>query len=106
MLIEELLTINVYCYKNVPRILILSKGEYVLNLDYKRGEYDINIINKNTRKSYGKLIKLTDQTKLLIKASLRKNENAFISLVNSLILKNIDLVLLNDAIKYNIKDLY
>ena len=102
LLIEELLTINVYCYKNVPRILLLSKGEYILNLDYKKGEYNINIINKNTQKSYGKLIKLNDQTKLLIKASLRKNENAFTSLINSLILKNIDLVLQNDAIKYNI----
>ncbi len=105
LLIEELLTINVYCYKNVPRILILSKGEYILNLDYKKGEYDINIINKNSRKSYGKLIKLSDTTKLLIKTSLRKNENAFISLINSLVLKNIDQVLLNDSIKYNITKL-
>ena len=100
------LMINMYYYNNINKnILLFNKGQNIINLDYKNGGYDISIINRTNNRLIGKLSKITDDTKDLIKESLEKNEKTFNTLINKIILKNIDDSLKNMKIDIDIKEI-
>ena len=76
---------NIYYYHNVnSNNLLFNKGDYILKLDYIRGNFDIKVINRNTNTKYGHFIKLTPATKEIIKTSLDKSEKTFINTMNKI----------------------
>lgn len=85
-----ILMLNIYYYKNLGSLVLFNKGEYILKLDFKKGEYDIQAINRETEETIGHLIKISPKTKEDIKASLAKNEKTFNELINSILLENIE----------------
>ena len=106
ILINNLIAMNIYYYKNVSNnILLIDKGDAIINLDYKEGEYDISIIDKNTNKKYASVSKINEDTKDLIKIELNKGEKNFTSLINKIIYQNIYNDLINLAIEIEIKEL-
>ena len=105
-LIYNLLAINIYYYKNISNsILLFDKGEAIINLDYKEGEYDISIINKNTNKKMANISKIAYDTKITIKNELKKSEKAFTSFINKIIYNNLIKDLEELAINVEIKNI-
>lgn len=101
-----LIMIHLYYYKNVnENNLLFYKDEYILKLDYKKGNYDIFAINRHTEKKVGHLIKIADETKDLIKSSLSKSEKSFNVQINKIIYNNLIEALNNLAIDIDIKEL-
>ncbi len=89
-LIYNLLATNIYYYKNISNsILLIDKGEAIINLDYVEGEYDISIINKNTNKKMASISKVADETKETIKKELKISEKAFTAFINKIIYNNL-----------------
>lgn len=84
-----ILMLNVYYYKNFGSLTLFNKGEYILKLEFKKGEYDIQAINRDTEEVIGKLVKISDTKKDEIKQALDKNEKSFNELINSILLENI-----------------
>ncbi|HAB66262.1 MAG TPA: hypothetical protein DCE23_02740 [Firmicutes bacterium] len=84
-----ILMLNVYYYKNLGSLTLFNKGEFILKLEFKKGEYDIQAINRNTEEVIGRLLKISDPIKDKIKAALDKNEKTFNELINSIFLENI-----------------
>lgn len=104
IIIELISMMNIYYEKNVnSKTLLFNKGEYIIDLGYYKGDYDIKIINKNTKKVFGKLIKVTEETKDNIKASLEKSENTFTNYINRIIFSNIHEALMKQKIQIDIK---
>lgn len=80
-----IIMMNIYYYHNVnSNNLLFNKGDYILKLDYIRGNFDIKVINRNTNTKYGHFIKLTPATKEIIKTSLDKSEKTFINTMNKI----------------------
>ncbi|MBR4694428.1 MAG: hypothetical protein IKP07_06395 [Bacilli bacterium] len=111
---ELYITINVniiammylYYLRNInPKTLLFNKGEYIIDLAYYKGEYDIKIINKNTKKIFGKLIKLNEKANTDIKEALEKNEKLFVDYINNLIYINIRNSIYNQSLLIDIKDI-
>ena len=95
-LIYILLSMYVYCYKNIDNdLLLFNKGDYILKLDYLKGKYDISVINRDTDKKIARLTHLTKETEEAIKAALNKGEKQFNILVNNIIYKNLESAYLN-----------
>lgn len=89
-LLYAYLIIYIYYYKNIgDNLLLFNKGNNIINLDFKNGGYDISIVNKVNGKLNGKLTKIDDDTRLVIKDSLDKSEKAFNTVINDIIFKNI-----------------
>ncbi|MBQ4031555.1 MAG: hypothetical protein II625_07345 [Bacilli bacterium] len=106
ILVNNIIAMNLYYYKNVSNnILLIDKGDAIINLDYKEGEYDISIINKNTNKKYASLSKINEDTKDLIKIELRNGEKNFTSLINKIIYQNLYSNLTNLSIEITIDEL-
>ena len=106
ILVNNIIAMNLYYYKNVSNnILLIDKGDAIINLDYKEGEYDISIINKNTNKKYASLSKINEDTKDLIKIELRNGEKNFTSLINKIIYQNLYSNLTSLSIEITIDEL-
>ena len=106
ILIEQIIMMNIYYEKNVnSKTLLFNKGEYIIDLGYYKGDYDIKIINKNTKKIFGKLIKVTEETTKIIKEALDKSESTFISTINRIIFQNIHESLKNQKLEIEIKNI-
>jgi len=105
LLIINTIVMSVYYYKNIsPNILLFNKGESIINLDYKEGNYEINIVNKNTNEKQAYLSKLTDEVKEEIKEKLNKNEKDFTSYINRIIYDNIYQDIINQNIEITINN--
>lgn len=101
-----LLQMVLYNYHNINNNLMLfNKGNYILKLDHIAGEYDVKVINRLSEKKHGKLTKFSESRKQLVKNSLSKGEKSFNTLINKLILDNIEVSLNNLLIDINIKEL-
>lgn len=86
-----LILINIYNHKIVNKNSVLfDKSDYIIDLAYQKGEYDISIIHGDTNKKYGQITKLSKETKIKIKESLNKSERAFIKCINSIVFENIE----------------
>ena len=95
-LIYILLCMYVYCYRNIDTdLLLFNKGDYILNLEYLKGKYNISVINRETEKKIARLTHLTNETEEEIKSALSKGEKYFNILVNNIIYKNFEQALLN-----------
>ena len=95
---------NIYYEKNInSRTLLFNKGEYIIDLGYFKGSYDIKVINKSNKKVIGKLIKLSKDKETEIKEALDKSESTFINVVNRIIFNNIHEALINQSMEINIK---
>lgn len=106
ILLYNIISANLYYYKNVSNnILLIDKGDTIINLDYKEGSYDISIINKNNNKKYAGISKINEDTKDLIRIELNKGEKNFTSLINKIIYQNIYKDVLELQIDFNIKEL-
>lgn len=104
--ILSLIHILIYNYKNInSKALLFDKGNFILNLDYNNGQYDIRVVNKLNNKKYGKLNKLTPETSQNIKKSLDKGEKSFNSYTNNLIYNSLETSLTNLNIEIIINDL-
>ena len=96
LLIYILLSMYVYCYRNIDTdLLLFNKGEYILNLEYLKGKYNITVINRDTEKKIARLTHLSKETEEEIKNALNKGEKYFNILVNNIIYKNFEAALLN-----------
>ena len=103
LLIINTIVMSVYYYKNIsPNILLFNKGESIITLDYKEGNYEINITNKNTNEKQAHLSKLTDEIKEEIKEKLNKNEKDFTAFINKLIYESIYQDIINQNIEITI----
>jgi len=101
LLIINLLATNIYYYKNVSNsILLIDKGDTIINLDYLNGEYNITINDKKTNKQFAEITKISEDTKDLIKMELNKGEKYFTVLINKIIYQNLYKDLIN--LKFNI----
>lgn len=101
-----LIMMNIYYYKNInSQYLLFNKGNYILKLDYLRGNLDIKVIERNTENKYGHFIKLTPNTKELIQSSLDKSEKSFISIMNQIAYHSIEACLKDIAIDITYNDI-
>lgn len=106
ILIELITIMYLYYYRNInSKTLLFNKGEYIINLDYYKGDYDIKIVNKNNKKVFGKLIKITDEMTSNIKESLDKGEKYFTECINSIIYNNFNKAIVNQSLNIEIKSL-
>ncbi len=106
ILIELITIMYLYYYRNInSKTLLFNKGEYIINLDYYKGDYDIKIVNKNNKKVFGKLIKITDEMTSTIKESLDKGEKYFTECINSIIYNNFNKAIVNQSLNIEIKSL-
>ncbi len=85
-----ILMLNIYYYKNFDSLVLFNKGTYILKLDFVKGDYDIQAIDRKTEESIGRLVKLSSAMKDDIKAALSKNEKTFNELINGVLLDNIE----------------
>lgn len=94
LLIINTIKTSVYYNRNVSSsILLFNKGDAIIDLDYKDGEYEISVINKKNEKKLGTINKLSEDVKEEIKANLTKSEKSFIQYINNLIFENLYLSL-------------
>ncbi len=103
--IEIITMMYLYYLKNInSKALMFNKGDYIIDLGYYKGEFDIKIINKNTNKIHGKLIKITEDISKEINDALHKNEKAFIDYINNLIHQNLYIALVRQKLIIDMKD--
>lgn len=96
----------IYNIKNIKKnTLIFNKGNFIIKLDYTNGDYDIKIVDRIKEKKYGKLCKLNEEAKTIIKSSLNKGEKSFNTHVNNLIYQSIEKSLSNLNINIVSKEL-
>lgn len=101
----NLLLLNDFNSKTVSsNCLWFNKGKFILKLDYIKGNYDIKVINTNTNKEIGRLLKLTKETKLNIKESLDKGEKSFNTYINNLIYKSVKEAIITDNIEIKYRE--
>ena len=104
--IDFLIKFYLYYIKNInPKSLLFNRGELIINLDYYKGNYDIKIINKNTKKEFGKYIKLTEEVTKEIKESLDKGERFFTEYMNYIVYNNLYNALMNQSLTIEMKSL-
>lgn len=103
-LLTYLVNIIYYYYNIDSNILLFNKGDIIINLDYKKGEYDISLINKD-KKVIGRLKSLKEETKEAIKNALNKSEKVFNSLINKLFVEHLICAINENNIEIVIKDL-
>ena len=100
ILIISLIAANIYYYINVSNnILLIDKGNTIIDLNYIEGEYDIRIKDRNSNEKYAYISNLNEDTKDIIKVELNKGEKNFTSLINKIIYQN----LYNDISKLKIE---
>lgn len=89
-----LILINIYNHKNINKnSLLFEKGDYIIDLSFQKGEYDISIIHGETNKKYGRITKLSEESKIKIKDSLNKSEKAFTKYINNIVFENLEYAL-------------
>lgn len=89
-----LILINIYNHKNINKnSLLFEKGDYIIDLSFQKGEYDISIIHGETNKKYGRITKLSEESKIKIKESLNKSEKAFTKYINNIVFENLEYAL-------------
>lgn len=106
LLIRLLIAINLYKQKQIDnKFMLFNKGDYILNLGYKKGNYNITVINKITKKEIARFIKLTKETLNSIKESLDKGEKSFNLLMNSIVFSNFEYALYHNLLTIKIDSL-
>ena len=106
ILIEIISMMYLYYLKNInQKSLLFNRGELIINLDYYKGNYDIKIINKNTKKEFGKFIKLNEVATKEIKESLDKGERYFTEYMNYIVYNNLYNALMNQSLTIEMKSL-
>ncbi len=104
ILISNLIMSNIYYYINVSNnILLINKGNTIIDLSYDEGEYDISIKDRNSNEKYASITNLNEDTKDMIRMELNKGEKNFTSFINKIIYQNIynDIIDLKIGININ-----
>lgn len=100
-----LIVTNLYNYRCINKdALLFDKGDYILNLTFDKGKYNITVVNAKTSQKVGRLIKVKEQTQENISSSLKNSEREFTKVVNKIIYNNLESALLELSFIFNVTD--